>query len=163
MDESSLVKKCIGGSQKAQRKLFEMFAPKMLGVCLRYAKNKQQAEDVLQDAFIKVFTKLELFKGGSLEGWIRRIVVNTSLDDLRKYKIDDKNYILEKIHAEDLLLLINNLPDGYRTVFNMFAIEGYAHKEIADELGISENTSKSQYARAKIHLQQKMKDLGIER
>ena len=149
----------------------------MLGVCLRYAKNKQQAEDVLQDAFIKVFTKLELFKGGSLEGWIRRIVVNTSLDDLRKnkkrmndspidgieYKIDDKNYILEKIHAEDLLLLINNMPDGYRTVFNMFAIEGYAHKEIADELGISENTSKSQYARAKTHLQQKMKDLGIER
>ena len=177
MDESSLVKKCIGGSQKAQRKLFEVFAPKMLGVCLRYAKNKQQAEDVLQDAFIKVFTKLELFKGGSLEGWIRRIVVNTSLDDLRKnkkrmndssidgieHKIDDKNYILEKIHAEDLLLLINNMPDGYRAVFNMFAIEGYAHKEIAKELGISENTSKSQYARAKTHLQKKMKDLGIER
>ena len=154
-----------------------MFAPKMLGVCLRYAKNKQQAEDVLQDAFIKVFTKLELFKGGSLEGWIRRIVVNTSLDDLRKnkkrmndspidgieHKVDDKNYILEKIHAEDLLLLINNMPDGYRAVFNMFAIEGYAHKEIAEELGISENTSKSQYAWAKTHLQKKMKDLGIER
>lgn len=177
MDESSLVKKCIDGNQKAQRKLFEMFAPKMLGVCLRYAKNKHQAEDVLQDAFIKVFTKLELFKGGSLEGWIRRIMVNTALDELRKnkkrmndssidgleYKIDDKNYILEKIHAEDLLLLINNMPDGYRIVFNMFAIEGYAHKEIAEKLGISENTSKSQYARAKTHLQQKMKDLGIER
>jgi len=177
MDDSILVKNCIDGSQKAQRMLFEKFAPKMLGVCLRYAKNTEQAEDVLQDAFVKVFTKLEMFNGGSLEGWIRRIMVNTSLDQIRKekkfqdnvsmdivdFKVEKNSYILENIHAEELLKLINEIPIGYRTVFNMFAIEGYSHKEIAKELGVSENTSKSQYSRAKAHLQTKMKELGIER
>lgn len=177
MDDSTLVKKCIDGDQKAQRMLFEKFAPKMLGVCLRYANSKEQAEDVLQDGFIKIFLKLNLYKGGSLEGWIRRIMVNTSLDQIRKekkfkndiamdvvdYKMELDSHILENIHANDLLMLINEMPQGYRTVFNMFAIEGYSHKEIAKELGVTENTSKSQYSRAKAFLQTKMKELGIER
>lgn len=178
MKESALVKKCIDGDQKAQRALFEMYAPKMLGVCLRYAKNQEQAEDVLQDGFIKVFNNLSKYSGsGSLEGWVRRIMVNTSLDQIRKevkfqdnldfdevdFKIETNSYIMEGLMAEDLLQLINNMPDGYKTVFNLFAIEGYSHKEIAKELSITENTSKSQYSRARAFLQQKLKELGIER
>lgn len=178
MKESALVKKCIDGDQKAQRALFEMYAPKMLGVCLRYAKNQEQAEDVLQDGFIKVFNNLSKYSGsGSLEGWVRRIMVNTSLDQIRKevkfqdnidfeevdFKVETKSFIVEGLMAEDLLLLINSMPDGYKTVFNLFAIEGYSHKEIADQLSITENTSKSQYSRARSFLQQKLKELGIER
>lgn len=178
MDESTLVKRCVDGDQLAQRMLFDKFASKMLGVCLRYAKNREQAEDVLQDGFVKVFTKLDHFKGGgSLEGWIRRIMVNTSLDQIRKnakfqdnvpmdqmdYKIELNSFIEEGLMEEELLKLINSMPVGYKTVFNMFAIEGYSHKEIAEQLEISENTSKSQYSRARAYLQMKLEQLGIER
>ena len=177
MNDSTLVKKCIDGDQRAQRALFERFAPKMLGVCLRYAKERTQAEDVLQDGFVKVFTKIRDYNGGSLEGWIRRIMVNTSLDQIRKnhkfqdnvdidqvdYKIVDNGFILEGLIADDLMLLVNAMPDGYRTVFNMFAIEGYSHKEIAKELGVSENTSKSQYSRARAFLKTKLEEGNFER
>ncbi len=178
MNESTLVKNCINGDPKAQRALFEMYAPKMLSVCLRYAKSTEQAEDVLQDAFVKVFSKLEKFNGeGSLEGWIRRIMVNTSLDQIRKeakfrdnvswddvdFKVENDSFILEGLMAEDLLKLINSMPQGYKMVFNLFAIEGYSHKEIAAELNISENTSKSQYSRARTYIQTKLEELGIER
>ena len=177
MNDSTLVKKCIDGDQRAQRALFERFAPKMLGVCLRYAKERTQAEDVLQDGFVKVFTKISDYNGGSLEGWIRRIMVNTSLDQIRKnhkfqdnvnidqvdYKIVDNGFILEGLIADDLMLLVNAMPDGYRTVFNMFAIEGYSHKEIAKELGVSENTSKSQYSRARAFLKTKLEEGNFER
>lgn len=178
MDDTSLVKKCLDGDQRAQRLLFEKFAPKMLGVCLRYAKNTEQAEDVLQEGFIKVFTKLEHYKGkGSLEGWVRRVMVNTSLDQIRKnvkfqdnvamddvdYKLELNSYIIEGMQEADLLKLINEMPEGYKVVFNMFAIEGYSHKEIAEELEISENTSKSQYSRARAYLKVKLEEYGIER
>lgn len=177
MDESTLVKNCVNGDPKAQRALFEMYAPKMLGVCLRYTKSREQAEDVLQDAFVKVFSNLIKFSGeGSLEGWIRRIMVNTSLDQLRKdrkhqgnvswddvdFKIENDSFILEGLMAEDLLKLINTMPQGYRIVFNLFAIEGYSHKEIANQLNISENTSKSQYSRARTYIKDKLEELGIE-
>lgn len=178
MEDSALVKKCINGDARAQRALFEKFAPKMLGVCMRYAKNTEQAEDVLQDGFVKVFTKLSKYSGnGSLEGWIRRIIVNTALDEIRKnvkfqknvqvdevdYKLELNGHILEGLAADDLMKIINDLPDGYRVVFNMFAIEGYSHKEIAVQLNISENTSKSQYSRARAYLKTKLEELGIER
>ncbi|MCH2223191.1 MAG: RNA polymerase sigma factor [Crocinitomicaceae bacterium] len=178
MDELTIVDKCVEGDQMAQRKLFEMFAPKMLGVCLRYAKNREQAEDVLQDGFVKVFTKIKAYKKeGSLEGWIRRIMVNTSLDQIRKnakfmnnvsmndidYKVEFDGQILSSLMEEDLLNLIKDMPVGYRMVFNMFAIEGYSHKEIAEKLSISENTSKSQYSRAKAYLRIKIEELGIGR
>jgi RNA polymerase sigma-70 factor (ECF subfamily) len=178
MDDSALVKKCIEGDPKAQRLLFDKFAPKMLGVCMRYAKNTEQAEDVLQEGFIKVFTKLKNYQGaGSLEGWVRRIMVNTSLDQIRKevkfqdniamdnvdYKLELDSYVLETLQAKDLLVLINGMPEGYKVVFNMFAIEGYSHKEIAEELNISVNTSKSQYSRARSYLKVKLEELGIER
>lgn len=178
MDDSALVKKCLEGNSKAQRMLFERFAPKMLGVCMRYTKNVEQAEDVLQDGFVKVFTKLSHYSGnGSLEGWIRRIVVNTALDEIRKnvkfqanvnvddvdYKLDLDSHILEGLMAEDLMEIINDMPAGYKVVFNMFAIEGYSHKEISVQLNISENTSKSQYSRARAYLKTKLEELGIER
>ncbi len=178
MEESALVKKCLKGDARAQRALFEKFAPKMLGVCMRYAKNTEQAEDVLQDGFVKVFTKLSNYSGnGSLEGWIRRIIVNTALDEIRRnvkfkdnvnvddvdYKLELNNHIVEGLAAEDLMKIVNDLPDGYRVVFNMFAIEGYSHKEIAVQLNISENTSKSQYSRARAYLKVKLEELGIER
>jgi RNA polymerase sigma-70 factor (ECF subfamily) len=178
MEESALVKKCIKGDARAQRALFEKFAPKMLGVCMRYAKNTDQAEDVLQDGFVKVFTKLSNYSGnGSLEGWIRRIIVNTALDEIRRnvkfqnnvnvddvdYKLEINSHILEGLAAQDLMKIINDLPDGYRVVFNMFAIEGFSHKDIAMQLNISENTSKSQYSRARAYLKVKLEELGIER
>ncbi|OFZ56692.1 MAG: RNA polymerase subunit sigma-70 [Bacteroidetes bacterium RIFCSPHIGHO2_02_FULL_44_7] len=178
MDDNALVQKCIEGDPRAQRMLFEKFAPKMLGVCIRYTKDVEQAEDVLQDGFVKIFTKLDHYNGvGSLDGWVRRIMVNTALDQIRKnlkhqddvaldqveYKLEKDGHILEGLMEEDLLKLISEMPIGYKTVFNMFAIEGYSHKEIADEMGISENTSKSQYSRARAFLKAKLEELGIER
>ncbi len=139
-----------------------------MGVCLRYAEDRDEAEDILQNGFIKVFENIETFRGtGSLEGWIRRIMVNTALNNYRQKKsmqntvdVDDVHYMLaeehnmiDSFHANDLLKIIQKLPTGFRTVFNLYAVEGYTHKEIADMLGISENTSKSQYSRARMHLQ----------
>lgn len=178
MDEETLVKKCVSGNAKAQKTLFDTYAPKMMGVSLRYMRDVASAEDVLQNGFIKVFNNLNKFDNrGSLEGWIRRIVVNTALDEIRKNKkrqndIDiteseylspQNDFILENLMAEDLMKLIQTLPEGYRTVFNLFAIEGYSHKEIADQLGVSENTSKSQYSRAKGFIRKLLEENGIER
>lgn len=177
INDSLLIKNCLRGDSLAQRALFDKFAPKMLSVCMRYTKNKAQAEDILQDGFIKIFQKLSSFKDkGSLEGWIRRIMVNTALDQIRKdvkfkndvpmdnidYRLELNSYILENLLAEDLLKLINEMPSGYKTVFNLFAIEGFSHKEIAEKLQISENTSKSQYSRARAYLKEKLVQLEIE-
>lgn len=178
MDDTTLVKECVKGNAKAQRMLFDKFSRKMLGVCLRYTKNQEEAEDVLQEGFIKTFSKLSDFSHeGSLEGWIRRIMVNTALDLIRKntkflndvpidiinYQIGINDYIIENLNVEDLLLLIKTMPDGYKVVFNMFAIEGYSHQEIATTLGISESTSKSQFMRAKAYLRGKLELMGHER
>jgi RNA polymerase sigma-70 factor (ECF subfamily) len=164
MDEYDLVDGCAKEIPSAQRLLYNQFSKKMFGVCLRYAKDNEEAQDILQDGFVKVFNKIGKFKKeGSLEGWIRRIMVNTALDQIRKNKkesshvemdrvefmLKGESYIIESLMAEDLLKMLQELPFGYRTVFNLFAIEGYSHKEIAEELGISENTSKSQFSRAK--------------
>ncbi len=164
MTEKDLIKKCASGDILAQKAFYEKFAGKMMGVCLRYAKDVEEAEDVMQDAFIKIFNKIPVYEEkGSLEGWVRRIVVNTALDSYRKnkkhqqdvnadtvdYLLETKNHIIAELSAQDLLVIINNLPEGYRIVFNLFAIEGYSHKEIAERLGITESTSKSQYSRAK--------------
>ena len=167
MDDLTLVNECAKGNSKAQRALFDKFAPKMLAVCQRYLRNNQEAEDVLQDGFVKVFQKIVDFKmEGSLEGWIRRIVVNTALDTIRKnkkllddvqveevqYKVSFTDHQFDGMDLAQLMKLIDEMPDGYRVVFNMFAIEGYSHKEIADTLGVTENTSKSQYSRARAFL-----------
>jgi RNA polymerase sigma-70 factor (ECF subfamily) len=167
MDDAQLVKECLKGNPKAQKTLFDRFAPKMFVVCLRYFKQRSQAEDALQDALIKVFVKLSEFKNeGVLEGWVRRIVVNTCLDHIRKnlkfqadvsmgdveYKIEQQEFTFENLMANDLMKLIQTMPEGYKVVFNLFAIEGYSHQEIAATLGISESTSKSQYLRARGYL-----------
>ncbi len=177
MDEVSLVNECIKGNPNAQRKLFEKFAPKMLFICKRYCKDQQDAEDVLQDAFIKVFASLEKYKHeGSFEGWLRRIFVNSSLDFLRKqkqlgdtaslddlsYKIEGESFSNKTLEVEDLLRMIEKLPKGYQVVFNLFAIEGYTHKEIADLLGISEETSKSQYFRARAYLKNYLEKIEVK-
>ena len=178
MDDETLVQKCISGNAGAQRELFDRFSPLMLGVAMRYIKDRERSEDVLQDGFIKVYKNLHRFEHkGSLEGWIRRIIVNTALDQIRKYKkeqtnieLDDTSFELvqksdavERLQAEVLMEIVQQLPDGYRIVFNMFAIEGYSHKEIADELNITESTSKSQYSRAKSVLRKTLKKYNIER
>lgn len=171
MDDLTLVNECAKGNSKAQRALFDKFAPKMMAVCQRYLRNSQEAEDVLQDGFVKVFQKIVDFKmEGSLEGWIRRIVVNTALDTIRKnkkllddvqieevqYKVPFTDHQFDGMDLAQLMKLIDEMPDGYRIVFNMFAIEGYSHKEIADTLGVTENTSKSQYSRARAFLRNQL-------
>jgi len=172
MTDEQLVKKCLENDSLAQKRLFDLFARKMMGVCLRYASDNDEAQDILQMGFIKVFEKLHLFsQQGSLEGWIRKIMVNTALDNIRRNKKNKENIDIEKVdyqlyykeengldvmNANDLLAIIQKMPTGFRTVFNLFAIEGYSHKEIAEQLNISVNTSKSQYSRARTYLQNKL-------
>jgi len=176
MTDEQLVKECVSGNTLAQRTFYDLFSKKMMGVCLRYTNNVDEAQDVLQDGFIKIFNKLPDFESkGSLEGWVRRIIVNTALDQYRKnkkhqndvdvdvvgYKLEKKEYIIESLTAEYLLKMIQTIPEGYRIVFNLFAIEGYSHKEIAERLGVTESTSKSQYSRAKSLLRQMVVDNKI--
>ncbi len=174
MNEEQLVKKCLEKDTLAQKQLFDFYSKRMMGVCLRYAKDSEEAQDVLQMGFIKVFEKLEMYKHqGSLEGWIRKIIVNTALDNIRKNKklmnnveIDKVDYqlqnydenVLGSLSAQDLLRVIQEMPTGFRTVFNMFAIEGFSHKEIAEKLNISVSTSKSQFSRARVYLQKRLKE-----
>ncbi|MFK7758220.1 MAG: RNA polymerase sigma factor [Flavobacteriales bacterium] len=168
MEEQELVKKCLRGNERAQKKLFDQYAPQMMTVCNRYANRNDQALDMLQEGFIRVFDKLGQYSGkGSLAGWIRSVVVSTSLTILRREKkfsfsedIDDQLDVsstsedaLSALAFEELLGLIQRLPAGYRTVFNLYAIEGFAHKEIAEKLGVTESTSKTQYKKAKAQLQ----------
>ena len=170
--EEQLVKACLEQNPSAQKHLFEFYSKRMMGVCLRYANDYDEAQDVLQMGFIKVFEKLNTFNNeGSLEGWIRRIVVNTAIDCYRKNKgvhfVDDEdNYILDNNNAESeeviyskfgvevIMDCIQELSPVYRTVFNLYVMEGYSHKEIADELNINEGTSKSNLAKAKRNLRQ---------
>ena len=178
MSDEEMLKGCKAHQEKAQKYLFDRYSRIMTGVCMRYADSYEEAQDIVQDGFIKVFKKIGLFSGtGSLEGWIRRIMVNTSLDYLRSIKnqrfnvsVDDVEYmlkenqeILSSMQADDLLGIVKTLPTGYRTVFNMYAIEGYSHKEIGELLEISENTSKSQYSRARTLLQKKLEEMNIKR
>ncbi|MEO8148172.1 MAG: sigma-70 family RNA polymerase sigma factor [Bacteroidia bacterium] len=170
MNEEQLVKACLDGNNAAQRQFYEQYARRMMGLCLRYAVNTEEAEDFLQDGFIKVFEKMHSFEfRGSLAGWVRRIVLNTILDRLRrdihlKDNVSLDNHLevagndnpYQHLGAKELIKLVQSLPTGYRTVFNLFAVEGYSHKEIAQSLNISESTSKSQYLRAKEQLQKKL-------
>ncbi len=169
MTETQLIAACKKGNRKAQRILYERYATKMFGVCRRYIHNETDVEDTLLNAFYKVFTHIDSFKEkGSFEGWIRRIVVNESLMFLRKKKRVNTLYVefidkqvempiapkaQDDLQEADILKLLDKLPYGYRTVFNLYAIEGYKHREIAEMLGISINTSKSQLIKARKMLQ----------
>ena len=173
-EDTPLVNACLKGDPRAQKALFEMFAAKMFAVCLRYMNNHDEAQDALQDGFIKVFSKLNDFKHeGVLEGWIRRIIVNTCLDAIRKnaktkydipiddvsYKLDYTDYGMQELEVEELMKIVQSMPNGYRVVFNLYAIEGFSHKEIGDKLGINENTSKSQYLRARAFLRERIEKI----
>jgi len=172
ISESDLINGCLEGSRRMQEELYNRFSPRMYAVCLRYAGNAEEAEDILQEGFIKIFKKLESFRGeGSFEGWIRRIFVNTAIEHFRRKRYlmpvteKEENTIegkyvsaLDALAEKDIIALIQELSPGYRTVFNMYVVEGYTHKEIADMLGISEGTSKSQLSRAKVILQGMVKD-----
>ena len=167
MNERGLVKDCLKGLPHAQRQLYDCFAETMLGICYRYTKSMADAEDILQEGFIKIFKKLDSFRNeGSFEGWIRRIFVNTAIEHFRRKRylqpVTEKeentlegNYlsVLDNLAERDIMELVQQLSPGYRTVFNMYVVEGYTHKEIGDMLGISEGTSKSQLSRAKVILQ----------
>ena len=158
------IKDCIKGNAKAQKELFDAYAPAMLGVCYRYTKSMTDAEDVLQDGFVQVFKNLKQYRfEGELGAWIRRIIVNTSLNYLKRNKRYRNEMVFEDVplhpveketpqvilQAKELALIIRQLPTGYQTIFNLHAVEGYTHVEISVMLGISEGTSRSQYARAR--------------
>jgi len=174
--ERDLIEGCLKGDRRMQELLYQHFAPKMYAVCLRYAGNAEDARDILQDGFVKVFRSLDRYRGeGSFEGWVRRIFVNTAIEHYRKQAnlytvpenqetlIEDKDLsALDNLAMKDLVALIQQLSPGYRTVFNLYAVEGYTHKEIAELLGISEGTSKSQLARAKAILQNLVKQRRSE-
>ncbi|MCD4725532.1 MAG: sigma-70 family RNA polymerase sigma factor [Bacteroidales bacterium] len=162
----------MGNDPKAQGKLYQHFAPKMFGICLRFTRNQMEAEDILQEGFIKIFRYLKDYRSeGSLEGWIRKTIVNTAINFYKKkikYQKDisleqsepinnEEENAIDMLSAKELLDLIHELPDGYRMVFNLNVIEGYTHKEIGNMLNISENTSKSQLSRARGVLQSKLK------
>ena len=168
LSEAQLIKKCCQRDRKAQRELYARYAPAMLMVCMRYSKNKDDAEDILQDAFIKIFNSISSFKQQSTLGyWIKRIVVNTALNFQRSklylFPMVDLDSVSDMSWNEDtisnyslneLLSMIQNLPFGCQVIFNLYAIEGYKHQEIADMLDISVGTSKSQFARARTLLKQ---------
>lgn len=168
--DTELIDGCRKQDRHAQRFLFEHYSGRMLGLCCRYVKDRMDAEDVMVTAFTKVFERIRQFKGeGSFEGWVRRIMVNESLTYLRKNKSmyletdieaadrePDYNKLDSELEAEDLRKLIADLPTGYRIVFNLYAVDGFSHQEIADQLGVSENTSKSQLSRARALLQRKL-------
>lgn len=169
-NDKDLIKKCIDGKRLAQETLYKRFAPAMLSICMRYSKSKLEAEDILQDAFIKIFKSLPNFRWESrLEYWIKRVVINTALNanrnklylfpmvDIEDISIrSDKDYSLQNFQYEELLEMVRELPSGCQIIFNLYAIEGYTHKEIAETLNVSEGTSKSQYSRAKSLLQVKL-------
>ncbi|HIA36263.1 MAG TPA: sigma-70 family RNA polymerase sigma factor [Flavobacteriales bacterium] len=165
-----LVAGCAKGDRKCQQIIYEKFYSKMMGVCLRYASNKQEAQDLVHDGFIKVFEKIYKYNySGSFEGWVRRIMINTSIDHYRKNKNifikENQDFaniegeepdqdILSQLRTEDIMKAVQSLSPGYRAVFNLYVVEGYSHKEVSDELGISVGTSKSNLAKAKKNLRQ---------
>lgn len=176
-DEQLLILECSKQNRRAQKYLYEKYASRMYVLCLRYAKDRDEAEDILQDGFITVFSKIKSYSGeGSFEGWMRKVFVNTALMRLRKKDIlkesedvseakgvavDDD--ILERIDGRKIVKLISSMPTGFRTVFNMSVIEGYSHRKISKLLGISEGASRSQLSRARVWLQERIKKMEEKR
>ena len=169
-----LIRSCVDGNRKSQKVLYDRLAPRMFSLCIRYVGDRELAEDVLQDGFITLFTRLDSYKGdGSFDGWARKIFVTTALMSLRKkdaLKMSEDLEVVRGMKAEtttqlqnigykDLMNLVTQLPPGFRTVFNLYAVEGYSHKEISEMLGINETTSRTQFSRARSWLQNKIKEI----
>lgn len=174
MTEKQLIEGCKKGKRQAQKELYDIYSRKMMGVCLRYVNDRETARDLLQDGFVKVFTCIDSYsEAGVFAGWVRKIFVNCALEYLRKSDVlreaadldnapelvQPDSSAVSDMSAEELMNLVNELPVGFRTVFNLFAIEGYSHKEISDMLNITESTSRSQFTRAKQLLQRKINAL----
>lgn len=176
MEELQLIEGCKKQERRSQQIVYERYGRVMYGICLRYSSDAESAQDLLHDGFIKVFTHMVSYEGkGSFEGWMKRIFINLALETIRKDKIkkqysedienltdtddirDDSNDDIDKISESELMKMVQELPQGYRSVFNLYAIEEYSHKEISEALGIAEGTSRSQYIRARLLLQEKVK------
>ena len=173
-NDSELIEGCIRNDRKSQKELYERYSSKMLGVCFRYTNSTEEAEDAMVEGFMNVFTHIASYRQEcALETWIRKIMVNSALSHLRQRNkhlnisieetvIEEQDNSIvkpeEKFAAEDLMKLIQKMPDGYRVVFNLFAVEGFSHKEIAEQLNISESTSKSQFFRARKWLMERIKN-----
>jgi len=179
-EEEQIIEGCIAGERRFQKLLYDRYSPTMLGICLRYSKSQDEAEDIMQDGFIKVFTNIETFRQqGSFEGWIKRIMVNTALNHYHKNQknlhqnIDDirENKILDDYEPEykvpftqmEMLKAIRSLPEGYSIIFNLYVFEKFKHREIAEQLNISVNTSKSQLSKARIYLQKSLAKIKEQR
>jgi RNA polymerase sigma factor (sigma-70 family) len=176
ISDQQIIEGCVRHERKAQKVLYEKYSSLLLGVCLRYASDKAEAEDILQDSFLKIFFKIKDFSGaGSFIGWLRKVVVNTAITHYHvnlkyRYHVGIEEYISVEtgvtgfdedfFTSEELYKVLNELPNGYRMVFNLYAVEGYKHKEIAEIMGIDTNTSKSQYSRAKAVIRDKLEKLG---
>lgn len=173
VEDIQLAKACLSGNERAQAQLFEQYSSQMMALCLRYGRDYEEAQDMFQDGFIKVFQKLEMYNGkGPLGAWIRRTMANNALDQIRKTKrekVHEESFEIEskydqevafdlldddeqELTGEKLMSLIQTMPQGYRTVFSMYVVEEYSHKEIAEQLGITESTSKTQYRKAKAYM-----------
>ena len=177
-NDEQILSECIKNDRKAQELLYEKYAPSLLGICIRFTRNRDEAEDVLQEGFVKIFLNLSNFKGkSSLMSWMRRIVINTAItmyhrnlkhqhhydvEDFRERNVGEMDLNDLEFTREELFNVISALPAGYKMVFNLYAIEGFKHKEIAKKMQIDINTSKSQYSRAKKLIQRKLGELKRE-
>ena len=175
MSENEVIEKCRKQDRHAQKYLYKKYASLLLGMCMRYTSDKSEAEDILQESFLKIFLNVSDFQGtGSFEGWMKRIVINTAItfyhknlkhryhydiDEMYNLQTQETEYGSFDFTQEQLLKVVNDLPAGYRMVFNLYAIEGYKHKEIAEMMGIDINTSKSQFSRARKQLQKKLEEI----
>jgi RNA polymerase sigma factor (sigma-70 family) len=176
MSDQQIIKLCARHDRKAQQELYDKYSHLLLGVCLRYSGDKAEAEDILQESFLKIFFNIKDFKGlGCFTGWLRKVTVNTAITHYHKnlkyrYNVDIDEYVSAEtgssgfeedfFTSDELFRVLNELPAGFRMVFNLYAVEGYKHKEIAEMLGIDINTSKSQYSRAKAAIRGKLEALG---
>ena len=178
MTSKELIKGCKKNRKEAQKALYGLYAPKLMGLCRRYSKNREEAEDIFQEGFVKAFGSIGKLQSSSmLETWLKRIFVNTAINYYHKQKrhyhhfdsdeleIENNDYedIVGKMTQQELLVFINDLPDGYRMVFNLYVLEGYNHREIAEMLDISEGTSKSQLSKAKKMLKERLRKAGINK
>jgi RNA polymerase sigma-70 factor (ECF subfamily) len=176
ISDQQIIEGCAKHERKAQQLLYDRYSRFLLGICLRYAVDKAEAEDILQESFLKIFFNIDEFSGtGSFIGWLRKVAVNTAITHYHKnlkyrYHVEIEEYVSAEtgtesfeddfFTSEELYIVLNELPAGYRMVFNLYAVEGYKHKEIAEMLGIDTNTSKSQYSRARAALREKLETLG---
>ena len=172
MTENEIIQGCLENKASAQEKLYALYSRRMMAICLRYTRSRFEAEDIFHEAFIKVFRNIHTWQGGSFEGWMRRIFVNTAINHYRQNRkyfdhvdssyaetmLSSTDSVIAELSNQDLLETVSRLPEGYKLVFNLHVVEGYNHNEIAEMLGIAEGSSKSQLSKAKAHLQKLIKD-----